>query len=96
MMTIPEDEAISSTVTFIVKTAPKNVNQRELMRKTWSTISVLRETRFIPFFVSGVTDAKTKDLLAEENEIYGDILFCDNLRETVINATSTTVKVSEK
>ena len=88
-MSTPDDEAISSTVTFIVKTSPKNAKQRELMRKTWAAISVIRETRFIPFFVSGVADAKTKDLLAEENEIYGDILFCGNLRETVINATLT-------
>ena len=94
MMSAPEDEAISSTVTFIIKTAPKNAKQRQLMRKTWSSVGVLRETRFIPFFVSGVVDVKTKDILAEENDIYGDILFCDNLRETVINGTSTTVKVT--
>nr|XP_026694081.1 beta-1,3-galactosyltransferase 5-like isoform X2 [Ciona intestinalis] len=61
-------------VTFVKSTATRH-KERELIRRTWASISLVSGTRFETIFVIGEAPSETaKALIKEESERYGDIL----------------------
>ena len=70
---------------FLVKTAPRNIRYREMVRKTWGKIQSIRGMNFATIFLLGTTNSTKKNqLLSEENNKFGDILQC-NYEDTYRN-----------
>ncbi|XP_078486269.1 beta-1,3-galactosyltransferase 5-like [Ciona intestinalis] len=61
-------------VTFVKSTATRH-KERELIRRTWASVSSVSGNRFETVFVIGETPSETANaLIKEESERYGDIL----------------------
>jgi len=63
-------------VSFI-KSAAGNFWRRELLRRTWGSVTYVERGRFITVFVVGHTEGITARILEEERQRYGDILQYD-------------------
>nr|XP_002131063.1 beta-1,3-galactosyltransferase brn-like [Ciona intestinalis] len=63
---------------IFVKSAFVNFFRRELLRRTWASLSYVDRGRFDTVFViAGVPNRKRYNLLKEEHSRYGDILYFD-------------------
>ncbi|CAK8674734.1 unnamed protein product [Clavelina lepadiformis] len=70
-----KDKKVNWTMVFFVKSAAPNQVRRELLRRTWASLSYVEGGRFETVFVIGKTDVpKYVSLLQEESERYGDLL----------------------
>ncbi|CAK8680051.1 unnamed protein product [Clavelina lepadiformis] len=67
---------------FLVKSAPKNFQRRQVIRKTWGFIKSIQGMTFATIFLVGTTNSnQTQSYLEEENQIFGDLLQC-NVQDT--------------
>jgi len=59
---------------FVIKSAVDHGLAREIIRRTWASISFIEGFLFTSIFVLGQTDANKQALIEEEFERYGDLL----------------------
>ena len=67
---------------FFVKSAVKHTEIREIVRKTWGSLSFVNGTQFATIFILGRTKKpEVQTLIDEEHARYGDILQLDTADE---------------
>ena len=59
---------------FVVKSAIDRGLAREIIRRTWGSVSYLEGFKFTTVFVVGKTTPQKQALIEEEFERYGDLL----------------------
>jgi len=59
---------------FVIKSAVKHGTAREIIRRTWASLSYVEGFQFTSIFVLGQANAKQQALIDEEFERYGDLL----------------------
>ncbi|XP_076822332.1 beta-1,3-galactosyltransferase 5-like [Clavelina lepadiformis] len=70
-----KNKKVNWTMVFFVKSAGPNQVRRELLRRTWASLSYVEGGRFETVFVIGKTNVpKYVSLLNEEHKRYGDLL----------------------
>nr|XP_002128865.1 beta-1,3-galactosyltransferase 1 [Ciona intestinalis] len=75
----PKIDKETPWMTLLVKTAPKNFEYRNIIRKTWGGIQQFRGKIFKAIFMVGLapSDDGVQTNLTVENGKYGDVLQCD-------------------
>ena len=59
---------------FVVKSAIDHGIAREIIRRTWASVSYVEGFKFTTVFVVGMTTPQKQALIEEEFERYGDLL----------------------
>ena len=76
-------------VVFVIKSATKNSMSREIIRRTWASVSYLEGFQFTSVFVMGKGETdRQQALIDEEVERYGDIIqlnISDEYRYTFVH-----------